>query len=75
MVFIAASLLSLIRLRAKHGSPPRDAVFLAGQPVTMVIQLIAGISAINSPESVGDLRTIAIVVIVASSSASPGPGS
>jgi hypothetical protein len=64
MVFIAASLLSLIRLRAQHGSPPRDALFLAGQAVTLVIQLVAGISAIHSPDSTGDVRAIAIVVIV-----------
>ena len=64
MFFIAASLLSLIRLRARHGASPRDALFLAGQAVTLVIQLIAGISAINSPDAVGDARPIAIVVIV-----------
>jgi hypothetical protein len=64
MVFIVASLLSLIRLRAQHGSPPRDALFLAGQAVTLVIQLVAGISAIHSPDSTGDVRAIAIVVIV-----------
>ncbi len=64
MVFIAASVLSLIRLRAQHGSPPRDALFLAGQAVTLVIQLVAGISAIHSPDSTGDVRAIAIVVIV-----------
>ncbi len=64
MFFVAASVLSLIRLRAQHGSPPRDALFLAGQAVTLVIQLVAGISAINSPDSFGDVRTIAIVVIV-----------
>ncbi len=64
MFFIAASVLSLVRLRAKHGSPPRDALFLAGQAVTLVIQLVAGISAIHSPDSTGDVRTIAIVVIV-----------
>lgn len=64
MVFIAASVLSLIRLRAQHGSPPRDALFLAGQAVTLVIQLVAGISAIHSPDSTGDVRAITIVVIV-----------
>lgn len=64
LFFIAASVLSLIRLRAQHGSPPRDALFLAGQAVALLIQLIAGISAINSPDSVGDIRAVAIVVIV-----------
>ncbi|MGZ4165272.1 MAG: hypothetical protein ACXVR1_17260 [Solirubrobacteraceae bacterium] len=64
MLFIAASVLSLVRLRAQHGSPPRDALFLAGQAVALVIQLIAGISAINRPAAVGDIRTIAIIVVV-----------
>jgi hypothetical protein len=64
MFFIAASVLSLIRLRAQHGSPPRDALFLAGQAVTLVIQLIFGVSTINNADDVADLRAIAIVVIV-----------
>jgi hypothetical protein len=64
MLFIAASVLSLVRLRAQHGSTPRDAWFLAGQAVTLVIQLIAGISAIHNPDDVGAVRAIAIVVIV-----------
>ena len=32
--------------------------------MTLVIQLVAGISAIHSPDSTGDVRAIAIVVIV-----------
>ena len=63
MVFIAASVLSLVRLHATHGASPRDALFLAGQGVMLAIQLIAGISAINSPDAVGDVRAIAIIVI------------
>jgi hypothetical protein len=64
MLFIAASILSLVRLRAEHGTSPRDALFLAGQTVILIIQLVAGISAINSPDAVGDIRAITIAVIV-----------
>jgi hypothetical protein len=64
MLFVAASILSLIRLRAEHGTSPTDALFLAVQTAMLVVQLIAGISAISGPETPGHVRTIAIVVIV-----------
>jgi hypothetical protein len=62
--FVAASLLSLIRLRGRHRSGPRDALFLAGQTIAFVVQLIAGISAVADTEDVSATRTVAIVVIV-----------
>jgi hypothetical protein len=61
---VAASVLSLIRLRREHGARPRDALFLVVQAVTFVIQLTAGVSAIGSTVDVGATRTVAIVVIV-----------
>jgi len=64
LFFVAASVLSLVRLRRRHRRGPRDALFLAGQAAALIVQLIAGVSAINAPESVGHVRTIAIVVIV-----------
>ena len=64
LFFIAASVLSLIRLRAEHGSPPREALFLAGQAATFVVQLILGIGAISGNDDAGDVRGVAIVVIV-----------
>ncbi len=64
LFFVAASVLSLVRLRRQHGSRPREALFLAGQTVAFVIQLIAGISAINAGTDVSATRAVAIIVIV-----------
>jgi hypothetical protein len=64
LFFVGASVLSLIRLRRRHGGGPRDALFLAGQTVAFVIQLIAGISAINAGTDVSATRAVAIIVIV-----------
>jgi hypothetical protein len=64
LFFVAASVLSLIRLRRQHGSRPREAFFLAGQTIALIVQLIAGISALNAGVDVGATRTVAIIVIV-----------
>jgi hypothetical protein len=67
LFFVSASVLSLIRLRGQHHSTPRDAFFLFGQTVVFVVQLLAGIRAVGSPGQIGtngQLRTIAIVVVV-----------
>jgi hypothetical protein len=64
LFFVTASLLSLIRLRGQHHSSPRDALFLFGQTVAFVIQLIAGISAVDRSHEVGEVRAVAIIVIV-----------
>jgi hypothetical protein len=63
MSFVAASVLSLIRLRREHGARPRDALFLLAQTVLFIIQLVAGISALGSTVDVSATRTVAIVVI------------
>jgi hypothetical protein len=64
LLFVAASVLSLIRLRRQHGARARDALFLVFQAVTFISQLIAGISAVDSSVDVSATRTVAIVVIV-----------
>jgi hypothetical protein len=64
LFFVAASVLSLVRLRRRHGTRPRDALFLAGQAAAFVIQLIAGISAVNAGVDPSSTRTVAIIVIV-----------
>jgi hypothetical protein len=64
LFFVAASLLSLIRLRRRHRSGPREALFLAGQTIAFVIQLIAGISAVDSGVDASATRAVAIIVIV-----------
>ena len=63
LLFVAASLLSLLRLRGQHHSGPRDVVFLVGQTVLFVIQIIAGLSAAGVDHDLGDTRAIAILVI------------
>ena len=60
LAFVAASLLSLIRLRQVRWAVVRDALFLVGLAVTFVIQLIEGIEIGNS----GAVDTIAILVVV-----------
>jgi hypothetical protein len=64
LFLVVASLLSLIRLRRRHRSGPRDALFLAGQAVAFLVQLVAGITAVGATEEVGATRTVAIIVIV-----------
>jgi hypothetical protein len=64
LFFVTASVLSLVRLRRRHGSRPRDALFLAFQAIAFTIQLIAGIMAISRQDEVGEVRTVAIIVIV-----------
>jgi O-antigen/teichoic acid export membrane protein len=67
LFFVSASVLSLIRLRGRHHSTPRDAFFLISQAVVFLVQLNAGIHAVGTHGqigSTGQLRTIAIVVIV-----------
>ncbi len=63
LFFVSASLLSLIRLRRQLGARPREALFLAGQTVILLVQLIAGISATASSVDVSSTRAVAIVVI------------
>jgi hypothetical protein len=63
LLFVAASVLSLIRLRRRHHSGPRDVFFLVGQTALFVVQITAGLAAKGHPDDVGDTRTVAIVVI------------
>jgi hypothetical protein len=64
LLFVMASLLSLIRLRQVRWGTLRDAVFLAGLAVMFVIQLIQGIDVIDEQDVPGAVNTIAILVIV-----------
>jgi hypothetical protein len=64
LLFIAAALLSLVRLRHVRGITVRDALFLIGLAVMFVIQLIQGIALIIRPDNPGAVSTIAILVIV-----------
>ena len=64
LLFVAAALLSLVRLREVRWSTVRDALFLAGLAVTFVIQLIEGAEVLADPGDSGAVNTIAILVIV-----------
>ena len=64
LVFVAASLLSLIRLRQAPGDTLRQALLLVVLAVTFVIQLIQGIDVITQPGDSGAVNTIAALVIV-----------
>lgn len=63
LVFVGASVLSLIRLR-RHQSSLRDSLFLAVLGVTFVTQLIAGFGLISQPGDGAQARTIAVLVVV-----------
>jgi hypothetical protein len=63
-IFVFASLLSLWRLREEQPGQYRESLFLIGIAILFVFQLVAGIELINHPESVGDVRTLAILVVV-----------
>ncbi len=64
LTFVAASLLSLIRLRQMRWSTVRDALFLLGLAITFVIQLMQGTDVIAQPGDSGAVDTIAILVII-----------
>jgi len=64
LTFVAASLLSLIRLRQVRLGTVRDALFLAGLAVTFVVQLIQGADVIAQPADAAAVNTIAILVVV-----------
>ena len=65
LLFIAASLLSLLRLRLRPGDL-RDATFLLSLPVVFVVQLVAGLHLVNHSGDVNAVRTVAVMVVVCS---------
>ena len=62
--FIAASLLSLTRMRQVRWSMARDAIFLVALGVMFVLQLMSGLDVVNHPDDSGTVNTLAILVIV-----------
>jgi len=64
LTFVAAALLSLIRLRQGRWDTLRHALLLIVLAVTFVIQLIEGVSVITRPGNSGAVNTIAVLVIV-----------
>ena len=64
LLFVAAALLSLIRLRQVRWASLRDGLFLVGLAVTFVLQMIAGIDVVQRPGDSGSVNTIGILVVV-----------
>jgi hypothetical protein len=64
IMFVTASLLSLIRLRHLHWNSMRDALFLAGLIATFVIQLVEGLIIVDTSDNPGAVDTIAVLVVV-----------
>jgi hypothetical protein len=62
LVFVVASLLSLIRLHLMSWHTVRDAAFLAGLVVMFVVQLIQGLDVIAHPADSSAVNTIALLV-------------
>jgi MFS family permease len=62
--FIAASLLLLIRTRKLRSRDGREALFLIGLEVTLVIQLIVALHLRAHPHDTNGAKNIAILVIV-----------
>ncbi len=63
LTFVAASLLSLIRLHEVRLGTLRDALFLVGLATIFVVQMIEGAEVIGEPGNAGDVNTIAILVV------------
>jgi hypothetical protein len=64
LVFITATLLSLVRARQVRWNTARDGVFLVGLAVLFVIQLIQGVDVIIHPGDAGAVNTIAALVVI-----------
>jgi len=64
LLFVTASLLSLIRMRAVRSTTLRDAAFFVGLTAAFVYQLVAGAELDANAGDAGSVQTIAILVIV-----------
>ncbi|HUD80236.1 MAG TPA: hypothetical protein VMR00_20520 [Streptosporangiaceae bacterium] len=64
LLFVTASLLSLIRLRQVHRRTLRDGLFMIGLMVAFAAQLIEGIRVIVHPGNTGAVESIAVLVTI-----------
>ena len=64
LLFVAASLLSLRRVRESQPVPPRDILFLGGLVAVFGLQVFFALRLISNVRDVGAARGIAILVIV-----------
>jgi hypothetical protein len=64
LMFVTASLLSLIRVRQVHWRTLRDALFMAGLIITFAVQLVSGIQLILRPDDADAVQTIVLLVVI-----------
>jgi small-conductance mechanosensitive channel len=64
LLFVAAALVSLVRLRQVHWATLRDVLFLLALAVTFVVQLVEGFVVLARPDNPSAVNTIAILVVV-----------
>ncbi len=64
LLFVIASLLSLVRVRGVHRSDIGDFIFLVVLVVVFVLQLLNGIHISDRPHDKGGVDTLAILVII-----------
>jgi hypothetical protein len=64
LLFVIASLLSLVRLRQVRWSTAHEALFLVALAVTLVFQLIQGLDVVAQPRDFNAVQTIAVLVVV-----------
>jgi hypothetical protein len=64
VLFIAGSLLSLLRVRRSQPGELRDALFLVGLAIVFGLQIGFGLLVIDHPHSTNDAENVAILVFV-----------
>ena len=65
LIFVLASLVSLLRVRKSQPGELRDALFLVGLVITFALELVFALQTIRHPHSTGgSVRGIAVLVIV-----------
>src|SRR6201992_1439493 len=64
LLFVAAALLSLVRVRHLRWATGRDALFLVGQAVVFIVQLTFGIELMQATTDSGAANGVAILVVV-----------
>ena len=64
LVFIAASLISLVRVRRSQPGELRDALFLVVLVVTFGLELLFALAVIRHPHHAGSVDSIAVLVVV-----------
>lgn len=64
LLFIGASVLSLVRVRRSQPGELRDALFLIGLAITFGAELIWGLRVIMRPRDAGAVENVAVIVIV-----------